>query len=71
MAAADNDGNNGQQWWQTTMVADDNNLQDWAADYEVEGQEWVARVSRDSRVAMMTATKMAAAEDRSGGQQWQ
>ncbi len=53
------------------MVADDNNLQDWAADYEVEGQEWVARVSRDSRVAMMTATKMAAAEDRSGGQQWQ
>ncbi len=49
-----------------TTVADDNGLQDWAADYDGEGQERAVRDGRDSRVSMMAAAKMAAAED-SGG----
>ncbi len=39
----------------------------WVADYDGEGQEQGARDGGDSRVAMMTAAKMAAAEDSSGG----
>ncbi len=37
-------------------------MQDWAADYDGEGKEWVAREGGDSRVAMM-----AAAVDGGGG----
>ncbi len=54
------------------IAADENGLQDWAVDYDGEGQEWVAREGRDSRLARMAAAKMAAAVD-SGGerqQQW-
>jgi hypothetical protein len=53
------------------MVADDDGLQDWAADYDGEGRERVARDSGDSGVAMMAAAKMAAAEDSSGRRQQQ
>jgi hypothetical protein len=48
----------------STIAADDNSMKDWAADYNGEGQERVAREGRDSRVAMMAA----AAEDGGGGQ---
>ncbi len=62
------------RWQQTTMAkvltisADDNSMQDWAADYDGEGQEWVAREGGDSGVAMMDA---AADKDSSGGHQQQ
>jgi hypothetical protein len=49
------------------MVADDDSLQEQAADYDREGRERAARDSRDSGVVMMAATKMPAAEDSSGG----
>jgi hypothetical protein len=49
-----------------TMVADDNNTQDWAADFNGEGQKRAVRDSGDSGVVMMAA----AAEHGSGGQQW-
>ncbi len=52
-------------------AADDNSSQDWAADYDGEGRERVARDGGDSGVAMMAAAKMAAAEDYGGGQQQQ
>jgi hypothetical protein len=48
------------------MVADDDDMQNWAADFNGEGQERSVRDSRDSGVAMMAA----AAEDGSGKQQW-
>jgi hypothetical protein len=63
----DNDGDGGQQRWQTTMAADDDGLQDWAADYDGEGRERAARDGGDSGVAMMAAAKMTAAEDSGGG----
>jgi hypothetical protein len=44
-------------------AVDHNNMQDWAVDYNGEGQERVVRDGRDSRVVMMAA----AAEDGSGG----
>ncbi len=44
-------------------------MQDWAADYDEEGQEQAVRDGRDSGVAMMAAAKMAAAEDSKGRQQ--
>jgi hypothetical protein len=47
-------------------VAEDNDMQDWVADYNGEGQEQATREGRDSGVAMMAA----AAEDGGGGQQW-
>jgi YD repeat-containing protein len=54
------------------MAADDDGLQDWAADYDGEGRERAARDGRDSGMVMMAAAKMAAAEDSSrGGQQRQ
>ncbi len=41
--AADNDdGGGGRQQQRTTKVADDNNMQDWVADYKGEGGKWVA-----------------------------
>ncbi len=40
-------------------MADNDSMQDWAADYNVEGQEQAARDGRDSGVSMMAA----AAED--------
>jgi hypothetical protein len=69
----------------TTTVADNNGMQDRAVDYNGEGQEWAARDSGDSGVAMMAAvaevcgggrrwrgrTTTAAAEDDSGGSQQQ
>jgi hypothetical protein len=50
-----------------TTVADDNGLQDLAADYDGEGRERVARDGGVCGVAMMAAVKMAAVEDSSGG----
>jgi hypothetical protein len=40
----DDNGDGGQRQWrrQTTTVADDNGMQDQAADYEGEGGEWAA-----------------------------
>ncbi len=62
----------GRQRWRTTtarrtmIAAEGNCRQDWAADYNGEGQEWAAREGGDSGVAMMAA----AAEDSGGGRQW-
>ncbi len=36
-------------------MVDNNGMKDWAADYNREGQEQVARDSRDSGVVMMAA----------------
>jgi hypothetical protein len=52
-------------------AADDDGSQDWAADYDREGQERAVRDSGDSRVVMMAAAKMAAAEDSGSGRQQQ
>ncbi len=41
-------------------------MRDWAANYDGEGQEHVAREGRDSRVAMMAA----AVNHGGGGQRW-
>ncbi len=50
------DCGSGQQWQRQTMsAADDKSIQDWAADYNGEGQEQAARDGGDSRVAMMAA----------------
>jgi hypothetical protein len=67
MAAMAEDGGRGQQWqrW-TTTAADDNRMQDWAADYNRKGQEWAARDGGDSGVAMMAV----AAEVGGGRQGW-
>ncbi len=46
-----------------TTVADDNNMQDWAADYDEEGGERAVRDGGDSGVVMMAA----AAEHGSSG----
>jgi hypothetical protein len=53
-----------------TAATDDDSLQDLVADYDGEGRERGERDSRDSGVVMMAATKMVAAEDSGGGQQW-
>ncbi len=37
------------------IVAEDNGMQDRAADYDGEGKEWVVREGGDSGVAMMAA----------------
>jgi hypothetical protein len=50
-----------------TMVADDKDMHDWAADCNGEGQERAVRNSGDSGVVMMAA----AAEDSGGRQRWQ
>ncbi len=47
-----------------TMVADNNDTRDWAADCNGEGREQVVRDNGDSGVVMMAA----AAEDSGGGQ---
>jgi hypothetical protein len=48
-AVADDDGEGGRRWQRRTMTsADDNGMQDWAANYEGEGQEWAARGSADT-----------------------
>jgi hypothetical protein len=46
-----------------TMVVDDNDTHDWAADCNWEGGEWAVRDSGDSRVVMMAAV----VEDSEGG----
>ncbi len=63
-------GDGGRRRWQMTMVADNDDTCDWAADCGGEGREQAVRDSRDSRVVMMTA---AAADDNSKGRQqhWQ
>ncbi len=49
MAAAAEDGSGGlQRRRQTTTAADNKGMQDWAADYEGDGQEWAARDGRDT-----------------------
>ncbi len=49
MAAVAEDGGNGQQRQRQTMTAaDDNSMQDWAADYKGDGQERAARDGRDT-----------------------
>ncbi len=64
MAAAGEDGGSGRWRRRQTMTAADNNgMQDQAADYDGEGQERAARDGKDSRVTMMAAV----AEDDSGG----
>ena len=65
--AADNNDDGGHRRWRTTTAADDDGLQDRAADYDGEGRERATRDGGDSGVAMMTASKMAAAEDSDGG----
>ncbi len=67
MAVVVEDGNGRQQRQRrTTIATEDNSMQDWAADYNGEGKERVAREGGDSGVAMMAA----AAEGGGGGQQW-
>jgi hypothetical protein len=39
VAAADNNSNGRCRWWWMTTVADNDGVQDWAADYDREGQE--------------------------------
>ncbi len=48
------------------MVADNNNMRDWAADCDGEGRERAVRDGGDSGVVMITAS----AED-GGGRRWQ
>jgi hypothetical protein len=49
MAVAAEDGSSRQKRRkQTTTVADDNGMQDWAADYEGDGQERAARDGVDT-----------------------
>ncbi len=68
MAVVVGDGGSGGQWQRrTTIVAEDNGMQDRAVEYDGEGQEWVAREGRDSGVAMMAAV----VEDGGGRQRWQ
>ncbi len=54
MAVAVEDGSSGQRQRRRTMImAEDNSIQDWVADYNGEGQERAAREGRDSGVAMI------------------
>jgi hypothetical protein len=54
MAVAVEDSGGGRQWLRRkTIAAEDNGMQDQAADYDGEGKEQVAREGGDSRVAMM------------------
>jgi hypothetical protein len=46
-----------------TMVADDNDMQDWVADFNGEGRERAVREDGDSKVVMMAV----AVEDSGGG----
>jgi hypothetical protein len=73
MAATVEDHGGGQRWeGRVTTAMDDDGLQDWVANYDREGQEWAARDSVDSGVAMMALAKMAAAKDSNGGgRRWQ
>ncbi len=65
MAVAVEDcGSGPQRQRRTTITVEDNGMQGWAADYDREGQERVAREGGDSGVAMMVA----AAEDGIGRQ---
>ncbi len=67
-------GDGGQQWWRMTMVVDNNDMRDWVADCDEEGQEQAVTDGRDSRVVMMAAAgKMAAADNdgKDGQRQWQ
>ncbi len=49
------------------MVADNNNMQDWAGECDGEGQERAMRDGGDCRVVMMAV----AVEDGGGGERWQ
>ncbi len=59
-------GNGGQQQWQMTMVADDDDTHDWAADCNGEGQERAVRDGGDSGVVMMAVV----GEDSGSGRRW-
>ncbi len=49
MAAAAEDGRGGRQRQRRAMTAaDDNSMQNWAADYQGEWQEWAARDGGDT-----------------------
>jgi hypothetical protein len=56
-------GDGGQQRWRMTMVADNYDTRDSAADCDEEGQKWEVRDSKDRGVVIMAA----AAEDFGGG----
>ncbi len=67
-------GDGGQQRWRMKMVADNDNMRDWAADCGGEGQERAVRDRGDSGVVMMAAAAeeqrtMAKVDNDSGGQQ--
>jgi hypothetical protein len=67
MAVAVEDGSGRrQQRRRTTIAAEDNGMQDQAADYDGDGQEQVAREGGDSGMVMMAE----AAEDGGSGQRW-
>ncbi len=53
------------------MVADDNDMQDWADDCDSEGQEQVVRDIRNRGVVMVAVTKIAAGDNDSKGGQGQ
>ncbi len=64
MAVVVEDGGGRGRWQRrTTIAAEDNGMQDRAADYNGEGKEWMAKEGGDNGVAMMAA----AAEGDGGG----
>jgi hypothetical protein len=66
MAMAVEDGGGGRRRGRrTTIAAEDNGMREWAADYDGEGNERVAREGGESGVVMMAA----AAEGGGGGRQ--
>jgi hypothetical protein len=68
MAVVVEDGGGRGRWQRrTTIAAEDNGMQDRAADYNGEGKEWMAKEGGDNGVAMMAA----AAEGDGGGRWWQ
>ncbi len=53
--AVEHGGGGWQRQRRTTIVAEDNGMQDWAADYGREGKQRMAREGGNSGVAMMAA----------------
>jgi hypothetical protein len=66
MVVADDNGDGKHQRWWMILAPNDNGLQDWAANYDREGQKRAVRDGKDSGVVMMAGAKMAAGEDISG-----
>jgi hypothetical protein len=68
MAMAVEDGDSGQRWQRRTMAAaDDNSMQDWAADYEGDGQGWAARDGGDTEWQCRLRRRIMAGVDVDGG----